>query len=35
MVAQYGHEKVVFCHDKESGLRAIIGIHSTVLGPAV
>jgi hypothetical protein len=26
MVAQYGHEKVVFCHDKESGLKAIIGI---------
>jgi leucine dehydrogenase len=35
MVAQYGHEKVVFCHDKESGLKAIIGIHSTVLGPAI
>ncbi len=31
----YGHEQVVFFHDKESGLKAIIGIHSTVLGPAL
>lgn len=29
------HEQVVFCHDKETGLKAIIGIHSTVLGPAL
>ena len=29
------HEQVVFCNDKETGLRAIIGIHSTVLGPAL
>ncbi len=29
------HEQVVFCHDKESGLKAIIGVHSTVLGPAL
>ncbi len=29
------HEKVVFCHDKETGLKAIIGIHNTVLGPAL
>ncbi|WP_447078277.1 Glu/Leu/Phe/Val dehydrogenase dimerization domain-containing protein [Shewanella algae] len=29
------HEQVVFCHDKESGLRAIIAIHNTNLGPAV
>jgi leucine dehydrogenase len=35
MITQHGHEKVVFCHDKESGLKAIIGIHSTVLGPAM
>lgn len=31
----YGHEQVVFFHDKETGLKAIIGIHSTVLGPAL
>ncbi|WP_434742390.1 Glu/Leu/Phe/Val family dehydrogenase [Micromonospora sp. SH-82] len=30
-----GHEQVVFCQDKQSGLRAIIGIHSTALGPAL
>jgi len=28
------HERVVFCHDKNSGLKAIIAIHSTALGPA-
>jgi len=31
----YDHEQVVFCRDRVSGLRAIIGIHSTVLGPAL
>ena len=30
-----GHEQVVFCHDTETGLKAIIGIHNTVLGPAL
>jgi len=30
-----GHEQLVYCHDEASGLRAIIGIHSTVLGPAL
>lgn len=30
-----GHEQVVFCHDAESGLKAIIAIHSTRLGPAL
>ena len=30
-----GHEQVVFCSDDESGLRAIIAIHSTALGPAL
>ena len=29
------HEQVMFCHDKESGLKAIIGIHNTALGPAL
>lgn len=28
------HERVVFCSDKKSGLKAIIAIHSTTLGPA-
>jgi valine dehydrogenase (NAD+) len=30
-----GHEQVVFCQDRHSGLRAIIGIYSTALGPAL
>src|SRR5260370_35754251 len=30
-----GHEQVVFCQDDSVGLRAIIAIHSTVLGPAL
>jgi len=29
------HEQVVFCHDRPTGLRAIIGIYSTALGPAL
>jgi leucine dehydrogenase len=31
----YGHEQLVFFQDKASGLRAIVGIHSTALGPAL
>ena len=30
-----GHEQVVFCNDPASGLRAIIAIYSTALGPAL
>ena len=30
-----GHEQVVFCQDRDSGLRAIIAIYSTALGPAL
>jgi leucine dehydrogenase len=29
------HEQVVFCHDPETGLRSIIAIHSTALGPGL
>ena len=29
------HEQVVFCRDEACGLQAIIGIHSTELGPAL
>ncbi|MBC1499330.1 Glu/Leu/Phe/Val dehydrogenase [Listeria weihenstephanensis] len=32
---QYDYEQVVFCHDKASGLKAIIAIHDTTLGPAL
>jgi leucine dehydrogenase len=34
-LAQLGHEQVVFCHDEATGLKAIIGIHNTTLGPAL
>lgn len=30
-----GHKKVVFCSDPDTGLRAIIAIHDTTLGPAL
>lgn len=33
--AQTPHEQVVFCHDPDSGLRAIIALHSTALGPGL
>ena len=29
------HEQVVFCSDKKTGLRAIVAIHNTNLGPAL
>lgn len=29
------HEQVVFCHDETSGLRAIIALYSTALGPGL
>jgi len=34
-MSDYGHELIVFAHDKSVGLKAIIAIHSTVLGPAL
>ncbi|QSB05262.1 Glu/Leu/Phe/Val dehydrogenase dimerization domain-containing protein [Natronoglycomyces albus] len=30
-----GHEQVVFCHDPSTGLKAIIAIYSSALGPAL
>lgn len=29
------HEEVVYCYDKDAGLKAIIAIHNTALGPAL
>ena len=34
-LAQDHHEQVVFCSDRVSGLRSIIAIHDTTLGPAI
>jgi len=31
----FNHEQLVFCNDNNVGLKAIIGIHNTVLGPAL
>ena len=32
---RYGFKKLLFCNDSNAGLKAIIAIHSTALGPAV
>lgn len=34
-MAEMEHEQVLFCHDKKTGLKAIIAVHNTVLGPAL
>jgi leucine dehydrogenase len=35
LMAARGHEEVVFVADRESGLRGVIAVHSTVLGPSL
>ncbi len=35
LMGQMDHENLVFCHDEPTGLKAIIGIHNTALGPAL
>lgn len=35
LIEEFEHEQVVFCSNKEAGLRAIIAIHDTTLGPAL
>ena len=32
---EMGHEQIVYCSDKKTGLKAIIAIHDTTLGPAL
>ena len=34
-MAAMGHEQILFCNDKATGLKAIIAVHNTVLGPAL
>ncbi|MCC5946135.1 MAG: Glu/Leu/Phe/Val dehydrogenase [Bernardetiaceae bacterium] len=34
-IEQMGHEQITFCHDAKTGLKAIVGVHNTVLGPAL
>ncbi len=31
----HNHEQIVFCQDKHTGLKAIIAVHNTVLGPGL
>ena len=35
LLGEHDYEKLVFCNDNDSGLRAIIAIHDTTLGPAL
>ena len=36
LIEKHGdHESVVYCHDKSCGLKAIIAVHDTTLGPAL
>lgn len=34
-LSEHGHEQLVYCNDEYTGLKAIVGIHNTVLGPAL
>jgi len=34
-IDKYDHEQLVFCQDNATGLKAIIAIHNTVLGPGL
>lgn len=34
-VARYDHEQILICQDNHTGLKAIIAIHNTVLGPGL
>lgn len=35
LMEQMEHEQLVFCHDPHTGLKAILAIHNTTLGPAL
>jgi leucine dehydrogenase len=35
MLEEHNHEQLVLCSNKEAGLRGIIAIHDTTLGPAI
>jgi leucine dehydrogenase len=34
-MSQYNHEQLLFCNDNATGLKAIIAVHNTTLGPAL
>jgi leucine dehydrogenase len=35
LMDEHGHEEIVFCYDRGTGLRAIVAVHDTTLGPAL
>ncbi len=35
LMEKYGHEQVIFNYDKATGLKSIVAIHNTTLGPAL
>ena len=34
-ITKYGHEKILFVNNEKAGLKAIIAVHNTNLGPAI
>lgn len=34
-MSAYNHEQLLFCNDNTTGLKAIIAVHNTILGPAL
>jgi len=34
-MSKYNHEQLLFCNDNATGLKAIIAVHNTILGPAL
>ncbi len=34
-MSAYNHEQLLFCNDNATGLKAIIAVHNTILGPAL
>ena len=35
LIKEPNHEQIIFCNDNSIGLKAIIAIHNTNLGPAI
>ncbi len=34
-MSKFNHEQILFCNDNDTGLKAIIAVHNTTLGPAL
>lgn len=34
-MSKYNHEQLIFCNDNATGLKAIVAVHNTILGPAL